>query len=334
MKRLTNDIPGVSDSTTRIAIWDKVPGNSVRSKTDDMEIEFDVGRFRYDNLAIVGTGFREEKKTIDSYTYHNQIMRGFTPSTYYDEPYIIPYVVGKRRPAVLVIPGGGFICVTSDGAEYEGKSVALELNERGFSAFVLHYRVNPYRHPLPLLDVQRAVRFIRSNSDELGVDPALIALIGFSAGGYEIAGFLNLVRSRSLFPADYIPDETDSVDDGVFAAGLVYPVVNYRYNVPMLFASYPSDKVRDPVMLEQLLDASDAALHYDSADVSQFVTYSLDDSLVDARGPEEYIRRARLAGTDVTALPVVGQEHGYGRIHYFAQFLNWLEERVQNINSI
>lgn len=328
MKKLTDEIPGVSDSTKRLAIWDTVPGNSERSKLDDMLIDFDRDNFSFSSRSIVGTTFSEEKKALDSFTYYSQIVRGYTPAEYTDEPYLIPYAVKEKRPSVIVIPGGGYGCVTSDGADYEGKSVALELNERNISAFVLHYRVNPYHHPLPLLDVQRAVRFLKKNAAELGIDPEKIALIGFSAGGYEIAGFLNLIRGRDFFSSDYTPDDTDNVDDGVFAAGLVYPVVNYRYNVPMLFCSYPAQDVRDDAERERLLDESDTALRFDSADVSQFITYGVNDSIVNAQGPEEYIRCARLAGTDITALPVEGVDHGYGRNHYFPQFLDWLEKRL------
>ena len=331
MRRFTDAIPGVSDSETRIAIWENVPGNRAGSKIDDMKIERTDDPDQYSHRfgrALVGTEYRDERITFDSFTYYSQIMRGYAPETYTDEPYIIPYVVGARRPAVIVVPGGGYGCVTSDGADYEGKSPALELNERGFSAFVLHYRVNPYRHPLPLLDMQRAVRFIRKNADELGVDPERIAAVGFSAGAYEIAGFLNLVRSRSRFPEDYTPDDTDSVDDGVFAAGLVYPVINYRHNVPMLLCSYPEEEVRRADSLKKLLDDSDAALNFDSADVAQFVTYGVNDSIVDCAGAAEYCRRARLCGADITALPVKGVDHGYARSHYFPQFLDWLEARL------
>ena len=42
--------------------------------------------------------------------------------------------------AVLVVPGGGFFLVSYEG---EGVDVAKELNEKGITAFVLKYRVNP-----------------------------------------------------------------------------------------------------------------------------------------------------------------------------------------------
>ena len=320
-------IEGVSDSERRINVWTRVPGNSPRSKFDDMEIDFgscdcDLGR------AIVGSAFHEEKRALDTYTYHNVIKKGYVPHTYTDEPYIIPYVVNKGAPSVIVIPGGAYCYVTSDGAEYEGKTIALDLNSRGVSAFVLHYRVNPYRFPLPLLDVQRAVRYIRAHADELGVSADLIGLVGFSAGGYEVGGFINLLRGRDMFPADYEPDEVDALGDGVFSAGLVYPVVNYRFNVPMLFNSFAAADVRDDVKRNAILDETDLILNFDSADVPQFVTYGTADTIVGTDGGRDYAGRAAEAGTNVAVLPVEGGGHGYGRENYIERYLDWLTERI------
>lgn len=61
------------------------------------------------------------------------------------------------RSAVIVCPGGGY----HHRADHEGEPVAKWLNSLGISAFVLHYRVAPYSHPVPLADVQRAIRFVR-----------------------------------------------------------------------------------------------------------------------------------------------------------------------------
>ena len=59
--------------------------------------------------------------------------------------YLLP---GEKnpRPAVLVIPGGGYGCVCEST---EGEPIARKFNELGFHAFVLHYRVAPHRFPEP-----------------------------------------------------------------------------------------------------------------------------------------------------------------------------------------
>jgi acetyl esterase/lipase len=88
--------------------------------------------------------------------------------------------------AVLVCPGGGYGGLAND---HEGKQIAEFLNGLGVSAFVLKYRTaNKERpgplHPAPLTDAQRALRLIRSNAKEFGVDPGRIGIWGFSAGGH------------------------------------------------------------------------------------------------------------------------------------------------------
>jgi acetyl esterase/lipase len=63
--------------------------------------------------------------------------------------------------------------------------VAEWFNRRGVAAFVLKYRLAPrYRQPAPLLDAQRAVRWVRANAESLGVKTDRIGVMGFSAGGH------------------------------------------------------------------------------------------------------------------------------------------------------
>jgi acetyl esterase/lipase len=83
--------------------------------------------------------------------------------------------------AVVVCPGGGYSGLALD---HEGKQPAEWLNGLGGAAFVLKYRVAPYKHPVPLQDAQRAVRTVRARAKEWGVDPQRVGVWGFSAGGH------------------------------------------------------------------------------------------------------------------------------------------------------
>ena len=87
----------------------------------------------------------------------------------------------EKRPAVVVIPGGGYVyCARS-----EGEPVALGFVSRGFHAFVLRYSVAEdavgFR---PLQEISWAIGYIRENADAWGLDPNKIAVCGFSAGGH------------------------------------------------------------------------------------------------------------------------------------------------------
>ncbi|TXK85511.1 alpha/beta hydrolase [Paenibacillus sp. N3.4] len=84
------------------------------------------------------------------------------------------------RAAVIVCPGGGY----GNRAYHEGEPVAQWLNGLGISAFVLNYRVAPYKHPTPLQDAQRAIRMVRHHAEEWGIDSNRVGILGFSAGGH------------------------------------------------------------------------------------------------------------------------------------------------------
>lgn len=99
----------------------------------------------------------------------------------YDVPRTDP---AKLRPAVIVVPGGGFGILAD---EHEGSDMCRWFNDRGIVAFLLLHRVPTNRHPEPnagpVLDAQQAVSVVRGRAGEYGVDPRRIALLGFSAGG-------------------------------------------------------------------------------------------------------------------------------------------------------
>ena len=93
-----------------------------------------------------------------------------------------PAAVGT---AVVVCPGGGYGTLA---LEHEGRQIAEWLNGLGVAGCVLKYRLGPrYRHPAPLEDAARALRYVRSHAAELAFAPDRIGIWGFSAGGHLAA---------------------------------------------------------------------------------------------------------------------------------------------------
>lgn len=87
----------------------------------------------------------------------------------------------KRRPAVLVCPGGGYLYCSPREAE----PVALSYAARGFHAFILRYSTGKAAAGFaPLREASWAIGYIRENSDSWNIDPEKIAVCGFSAGGH------------------------------------------------------------------------------------------------------------------------------------------------------
>ena len=88
----------------------------------------------------------------------------------------------RTKAGVVVCPGGGYGALAMD---HEGHQVARWFNSKGIAAFVLKYRLGPrYRHPAPLQDAQRALRYVRANSEKFKISPERIGIMGFSAGGH------------------------------------------------------------------------------------------------------------------------------------------------------
>ncbi len=81
--------------------------------------------------------------------------------------------------AVVINPGGGYYILAIDKEGYE---IAEWFNRQGITAFVLHYRV-PQKQEGALQDIQRAIRVVRSQAKQRGLDPDNIGTLGFSAGG-------------------------------------------------------------------------------------------------------------------------------------------------------
>lgn len=89
----------------------------------------------------------------------------------------------SQNPVMIVAPGGAY----SHRAPHEAYPVAQWLNNIGISAIVLNYRVAPFKYPVPLEDIKRAVRVTRYHASEWGVNPDRLGVLGFSAGGHLVS---------------------------------------------------------------------------------------------------------------------------------------------------
>ena len=145
--------------------------------------------------------------------YNDEYMNGFVPEIY-------PYIVEGSKSCVVICPGGGY---SMKAVEHEGTHIALRLNSYGVSAFVLDYRHSPYKHPVPVIDAKRAIRYARFLSKEYGYDKDKIGIMGFSAGAH-LAGCAGVFTDDFGYePIDEIDNENSRPD---FMA-LCYPVITF-----------------------------------------------------------------------------------------------------------
>ena len=89
-----------------------------------------------------------------------------------------------RIPCIVVIHGGGW----RSGDKTRFAALAGKLAEQGFAAACIGYRLLPeVEFPAPIADCKAAVRWVRANAAQHGIDPDRIGAIGGSAGAHLAA---------------------------------------------------------------------------------------------------------------------------------------------------
>ena len=138
-------------------------------------------------------------------------------------PTLMAYLIDEApdkcdiRPAIVLIPGGGYAYTSFREAE----RIALFYTAAGFHVFILDHRVAPHTHPLPLLDAAKSIKLIRENANDWHVDPEKIAVCGFSAGGHLAASISTMWNDKEIFSEDEEKNLCHKPD----ATVLAYPVI-------------------------------------------------------------------------------------------------------------
>ena len=134
------------------------------------------------------------EKKIDLYEYFG--LKRQDGCKGYINSYILPnsleYCPDRKRPAMIVFPGGGY-WMRSDR---EGEPIALSYSAQGFQTFVVEYTVKSEfegaRFPIMLIEACMAVAYVRLNADKYNIISDKIAVIGFSAGGHLAGSALTM----------------------------------------------------------------------------------------------------------------------------------------------
>ncbi len=123
----------------------------------------------------------------------------------------------KKRPAVVICPGGGYDYCSEREAEF----IALRFLGAGICAYVLRYSCVKKRFPTATLEACTAMKYVRDNAEKFDIDPELVYIAGFSAGGH-------LAASVSVFyDKDFITKPLGCTPEDIKPKGqiLSYPVI-------------------------------------------------------------------------------------------------------------
>ena len=115
--------------------------------------------------------------------------------------YYFPAKTANAKYAIVVPGNGG----NTTAELNEGASIANQLHELGYAAFVLRYRsfLNASDNA-PLYDIANAVKYLTENADQFGVQRENYALMGFSSGGH-IVGLIGSDNEKFGYKAFGLP---------------------------------------------------------------------------------------------------------------------------------
>jgi len=123
--------------------------------------------------------------------------------------------------AIVICPGGGY---SFEAMDYEGYAIAEWLNTKGIVGVVLKYRL-PYGHPeVPSSDAKQAIRIVRKNAKEWGINPEKVGIAGFSAGGH-LASTVGTHFDYGIKNSSNIVDSFSSRPNFML---LLYPVISLK----------------------------------------------------------------------------------------------------------
>ena len=124
-----------------------------------------------------------------------------------------------RRPALVQVHGGGWVIGFKDR---QGQLLMRRLAAQGWVCVNVDYRLSPMAtFPDHLVDVKRAIAWLREHADDYGIDPTFVAVTGGSAGGH-LAALTALTAGRPEYQPGF-----ESADASVQAAVPFYGVYDF-----------------------------------------------------------------------------------------------------------
>ncbi|WP_423126953.1 alpha/beta hydrolase [Gaoshiqia sp. Z1-71] len=218
---------------------------------------------------------------------------------------VYPAPAGKNTgTAVVVCPGGGYYGISFVG---EGQEVAKWLNGLGISAIVLHYRlpddaIMENKSIAPLQDGQEAMRIVRRNAKEWGIDPHKIGIMGFSAGGHLASTVSTHYNEKVYTPIDSTSARPD------FSL-LIYPVISMDTAITHM-GSRESLIGKNPST--EMVEHFSNALKVTANTPPAFMIHSLDDGAVPVENSIEYALAMKKYKVPCELHIYQSGGHGYG----------------------
>ena len=227
--------------------------------------------------------------------------------------------------ALLVTPGGGYSVIVID---VEGYQLGPWLAERGWTVFVLYYRLPgegwANRADVPLADAQRAMRLIRSRASRYGFDADKVGALGFSAGGH-VCGDLATRHDAKVY------DPIDAADRLSARPMIAAPIYAVQSMVSPVAHGGSRDMLLGPHASPEMQRAHSPAHNVTATTPPCFMAHAEDDTTVSVENTLEMRAALKAAGIKVETHLFTAGQHGLGLSgaageparHWREMFVTW-----------
>ena len=214
------------------------------------------------------------------------------------------------RPAVIQVHGGGWV----SGSRYEqGVPLLNHLASRGWVGFNIDYRLSPQATwPDHIVDVKRAIAWVRENAAELGIDPELIAITGGSAGGH-LTALAGLTANDPAFQPGFEEADTSVIAAVPFYG--VYDLTNAGGHYYPQLQEWAFEQIMFKAPLagnEELYRAASPRWRVNEQAPPFMVIHGERDTLVPVGDARDFVAELRrVSGSDVRYVELPGAEHAF-----------------------
>jgi acetyl esterase/lipase len=217
----------------------------------------------------------------------------------------------SKAPVLVQVHGGAWTIGTK---EQQGLLLMNRMAQRGWICVAVNYRLAP-KHPFPaqIIDVKKAVAWVREHIASYGGDPSYLVLTGGSAGGH-LAALAALTPGEPEYQPGF--EDADTSVAGCVPFYGVYDLAGLNgekhavamrdyFLAPRVFMKDPATHLDDYVKASPLAHVSPDAPDF-------FVLHGENDTLVDVRQARAFVEKLKQESrATVTYAEFPGTQHAF-----------------------
>jgi len=238
--------------------------------------------------------------------YHEDVIYGAGGGAPLKLDWARPKQFTEPLPAIIFIHGGGW----AHGDKKIHRDEAQAVAKLGYFSATIGYRLAPqHRFPAQVEDCKCAIRYLRANAEELGLDPNRIGAIGFSAGAHLVMMLATTEPEDGLEGKGGWQDRSSAIQAGVSFFGPTnlqspYPDASR----PLVEQFLNSTVQKDP----DLFAKASPITYVDAGDPPLLLYQGTKDKLVPFDQASQMVQALTEAGAPGRVEFLLGAGHGWG----------------------